>query len=124
MGAGQGWRAVRWPPGIQAAMRGPDFWRGGREDGGRESMQHPGRVCVCVGGVGVESGPDGVMVMLLLRWERSQTSRLPFGHCRLEVHVPGKMEWKAVGYTGLEVGKLDAGVWGGIRLQLVLKPWA
>lgn len=42
----------------------------------------------------------------------------------MEVHVPGKMERKAVGYMGLQLGKLDARVWGGIRLQLVLKPWA
>lgn len=55
MGAGQGWRVVRWPPGIQAAKGGPDFWGGGREDGGRESMQHPGRVCVCVWGGGIRS---------------------------------------------------------------------
>lgn len=46
--------------------------------------------------------------MLLLRRERRETSRLPFGHFRLEVLVAcprGEAEKKAVGYIGLELGR-------------------
>lgn len=46
--------------------------------------------------------------MLLLRRERRETSRLPFGHFRLEVLVAcprGEAEKKAVGYIGPELGR-------------------